>query len=157
MPALFLPLSLPLHFSSWAKNLLSPLPDPVHALLQPLSSAWYPSQLCICEVSRPPQSGGGRFEEPGCLHHSESLSAARICQEGRTSGKQLPSTFWLQRGHATLLFWSPAQHSLFSARTGETSTQRPFGSATPGPAPTHAPSTGHQRHPRARHLHAGAP
>lgn len=140
MPSLFLPLSLPLHFSSWAKNLLSPLPDPVHALLQPLSSAWYPSQLCICEVSRPPQSGVGRFEEPGCLHHSESLSAAGIRQEGRTSGKQLPSTFWLQSGHATLLFWSPAQHSLFSAHTGETSIQLRYPWSCPQPRPQHWPS-----------------
>lgn len=84
--------------------------DPVHALLQLLSSAWYQSQLCICEVSRPPQSGVGRHEEPGCLHHSQSLSAAHICQEGRPSGKRLPSLHPGSRG-GTLPYYSCLLHN----------------------------------------------
>lgn len=129
--------------------------DPVHALLQPLSSAWYQSQLSICEVSRPPQSGVGRLEEPGCLHHSQSLSAAHICQEGRPSGKRLPSLHPGSRG-GTLPYYSCLLHNtLLYTHWG--STQRLLSSATPPalliPPPLHWPSETSQR----LSLHADAP
>lgn len=147
LPSLFFPLSLPLHFCSWAKNLQDPLLDPVHALLQPLSSAWYQSQLCICEVSRPPQSGVGRLEEPGCLHHSESLSAAHICQER--------SPVLLANGSPLYLLAPEGAHYPFILISCTTlhwgSIQRPLSSATPCPSlPTPSPShTGHLKHSRA--------